>query len=265
MLSIVIPTIRKVPEVDIVRSIQSAVNFSPKVVTEIVVVDNSQKPNPIALPLPTDNRIRIIQTTRSLNIAENWNFALGSAACGHAILLHDDDYLSKIDLSEREIDIIESFAIYPYDLTKGHFTERVSFGKHPHLPSSNSIFYRVPKFCSTIFNVSFWTKNIGWKMEDGHFLDYAAFLRANAIAPCSSGRQKMGTYCIHSTNLVMQDRNTKYGNQIPAILADLFAIYPDSASRAWILKNITDFCYGNESLQHRISKWTTKTFNRSLV
>ncbi len=269
MLSIIIPSIRKVPNHLIEASIRSAMERSREVVSEIVLVDNSGMSTswPEAESASSnDLRVRIVRTATRLCMADNWNFAIAQAKNQHGILLHDDDRLtSMFDDIGNDVSSIESFRVYPYILASRRMRLRVNFSNSFHKAGRDSIFYRTPKLCSTIFNFNAVQTAGGWQAKDGFFLDYAHFLRMNASAPCTVGRQIIGEYWIHGGNSVMLDRNKNYGDHVPEIIKDLYALYPDAKSRAWITKHISDFCYGRVSIDHKLSRWVSRIFSGSLV
>lgn len=269
MLSIIIPSIRKVPDQLLEASIRSAMECAPHVVSEIVLVDNSG--GVVAWPIAEaaaakDSRVRIVRTATRLCMADNWNFSIAQAHNPHGVLLHDDDRLSnQFDDIGEEIPLIESFRVYPYKLVSRGLRLTVTFPSSLHQPGRNSIFYRTPKLCSTIFKFDIVRAAGGWQAKDGFFLDYAHFLRMNALIHCTSGRQVLGEYWIHGANSVMLDRNKHYGDHVPEVIKDMFLHYPDAKSRAWITKHISDFCYGTTSFDHKVSRWISRIASGSLV
>lgn len=234
MISVLIPTIGR--DETLCRAIESALAIRNEVVSEIVVLDNSQDEDFLNVLVNRvseydDSRLTVQSYTERLDMASSWNKGLDFINCPWVLYLHDDDELipdvfNKVDLSsfsQYEKGNVAFVAFdYIFDIN-GKRQKSLSLQKSKSYSNLIRIIKDCPKFVSTVINVKN-LKAIGaWDVDAGYFLDLLAFIKLAQNYPVVFIEKTIGVYYLHETNYsALEKRNQGYGDQIPHVFNELF-------------------------------------------
>lgn len=264
MLSILIPTIGR-PDT-IIRAIDSALRVDLTLVTEVVVLDNSQDTDfgrflNDFISNADDKRLKVISYPDRKSMSESWNSGLDCVSNKWVLYLHDDDELLDIN---KDIDVISrdlahapdvGFISYDYILsTPFNVLKKTRLAKVSRKVAEGdkgnviSIINDCPKFISTIINAEKLQAIGGWQAEYGYFLDLMGFVELNNRFGCEFRKLFVGIYYIHPDNYSsIERRNKGYGDYIPVLCDVIFARYSDVSVRKAFLRLSVNFVYPAET------------------
>lgn len=260
MLSILIPTIGRADT--ITRAINSALKVDSKLLSEVVVLDNSQDPDfgvflSDFVSKTSDKRLNVACYDDRKSMSDSWNSGLDYINNDWVLYLHDDDEL--LDINEYAGSILKDlksssgvgFISYnytlsmPFNIFKGSRLATVNRKESNNIKNKIiSIINDCPKFVSTIINVTRLKEIGGWKAEYGYFLDLVAFIELCSNFDCQFNKQNIGIYYIHADNFSsVEKRNQGYGDYMPVVCGRVFDIQDDSLVRSEFLNMCLAFIY----------------------
>lgn len=252
-ISIVIPTIGSPPIEIIKESLNSALKSSPKLWSQIIIVDNSRnKEFETFLKQYTqnDSRVEVHHVSEPMTMAGCWNYGLNKVKNEWLLYLHDDDILTPESFNKSLLKNQAGIITFDYEVfgDERRLDKRLDTGLC-------SILLNTPKFVSTLINTSA-LKSIGcWKDEFGYFLDLVAFSQLESNYGHEHQNIIGGKYRIHTQNASnLRNRQSGYGNNIPETLKALFALSDERRVRKIMLFQVISFSYPEESLWARIIK-----------
>jgi glycosyltransferase involved in cell wall biosynthesis len=250
MISVIIPTIGRSDT--IYRAVTSALNVSTSLVTEIVILDNSQDIEfSSALDKKIENfsdpRLYVSAYKERKTMAESWNGGIQLVSNDWILYLHDDDELRPDffnSISSCVFSDAYSFYAFGYNVIQQGRSFEVLYEKQANEDLISPIISNCPKFVSTIINRKSLIDIGGWNDKYGYFLDLVGFLEIAKKNPPKYIDVVIGKYFIHEDNLSSISRRAKgYGDYIPEVAAKVFSLYGSSKYRKQFISLCCSFVY----------------------
>lgn len=271
MITVVIPTVGRNQTFG--RAFDSAIRADQRLVSSIVVVDNSQSPqfrsnlNEL-ITIANDSRVIVISQPERVSMAKSWNSSLNTVRTAWVLFLHDDDELLNVNsLIDSILPILDKSLNYGFLAFEFqcHYYSRI-FRTNRRVTrrwlkpiSATSLLDECPKLVSTIINVEQLRKIQGFSDEYGNFLDLIAFLEIYKAFNAVFVPITLGVYYLHEGNESdISKRATGYGNYIPNACKRVFDLYEDDQVRSKFIKTILGFVYPQQ--QTRASNIITRLF-----
>lgn len=244
MITIVIPTVGTTNHHYMEQALLSVRETDAKVVSEILVLDNSQDMafrDFLQNKIGGDQRVRVVSSSTRLRMGENWNRAIGITKNKWLLYLHDDDYLLPENFTDIAgyLDGAHGFVSFDFWVeTKGK-KRLVTRAKGIH-----GILDDTPKFASTIISVERLRQIEGWDDRAGFFLDMLGFIKLDHSFSSRHVAQPLGVYRVHEKNSSeIKNRNKTYGDFIPFFIDEIFALISTADIRRKLLMAVTCFVY----------------------
>ena len=256
MITVVIPTVGRNQTFG--RAFDSAIRIDRRLISSIVVVDNSQSPQFRSyinerISKVNDNRLIVISQPERVSMAKSWNSSLDTVRTAWVLFLHDDDELlnvnSSIDLMLPMLDKYSNTGFLAFDFQCQYYsrifrTNRRVTRRWLKPISATALLDECPKLVSTIINVEQLRKLHGFSDEYGYFLDLIAFLEIFKAANAVFVPITLGVYHLHDGNESdITKRATGYGNYIPNACKRVFELYEDPQVRFMFIRTILYFVY----------------------
>jgi glycosyltransferase involved in cell wall biosynthesis len=256
MITVVIPTIGRNQTFG--RAFDSVKKIDKRLVSRIVIIDNSQSPlfqsylNELILR-SDDSRVIVFSKPERVSMANSWNSALNSVRTDWVLFLHDDDELLDITPSIATItELLNKYSnvgFVAFDFQCQYYSriakkiKRVTRSWRKPI-NAESLIYECPKLVSTIINVEQLKKINGFSDAYGNFLDFIVFLEIYKSADALFVQIPIGVYHLHDDNeSAVSKRHIGYGNYIPNVCKKVFDLYEDTQFRMKFIKATLDFVY----------------------
>lgn len=256
MITVVIPTVGR--DKTFSRAFFSAIKIEQRLVSSIVIVDNSQstqfqsRVNEL-ITVANDSRVTLISKPERVSMAKSWNSSLETVRTRWVLFLSDDDELLNINSHVDSIlpildeSLNSGFLAFEFQC---QYYSRI-FRRNRRVTrrwlkpiSATTLLDECPKLVSTIINVEYLRRIDGFSDEYGNFLDLVAFLEIFKSANAMFVPITLGIYHLHDDQeMAVPKRATAYGNHIPSTCKKVFDLYEDRQVRSKFLKTIQGFVY----------------------
>ncbi len=252
-LSLVIPTIGSSKRSFLKEAIDSALKTSPKIVNEIIIIDNAKSSgfnNHLSSLIKKDHRFIIHKMDKQMTMAQCWNEGLSKVTNPWHLYLHDDDILLPKQINGLQIKSFQQVGFISFDFQLLTYNQIKRVHRKAGL---DGILHNTPKFVSTIFSTSA-IREIGpWDEDAGYFLDLLAFMKLHEMFGSAHIEKVLGTYRIHEENASsIEGREAHYADSIPYLLGHLFTLFKAPDQRKKTLLHILNFTY--PSLSSKVAK-----------
>lgn len=260
-ISLVIPTIGVPSQKMIKESLESALKSSPKLWTQIIIVDNSKQDDFhhfLTEMTRGDSRVEIHKINDSMDMAQCWNKGLEYVTNPWVLYLHDDDVLLPDGLTNEDLKSDAAFINFGFKVFGSQNWKYI-----PQIKGVKGILTNTPKLVSTLINSDSLKDIGGWDSEAGYFLDLLAFVKLDYHYHSVINSKILGKYRLHNQNAsLVHARNEKYSSHLPYFLAETFKLYIEEDIRRMILFASISFTYPNNSILKKLLSKTSNFFGR---
>ena len=263
MITAIFLTIGPTKHVFVERAITSVLSLPPRIVTHILVVDNSQSDSwhdYLTARFSADPRVSFLRHPCRIGLCDNWNSPLSAVETQWLMYHHDDDEVIPEAWAGVAAMLDGDHAL----VVGGHLLKRPGRMVRS-LASPRTVmdmFDNCPKYISTIIRTDLLRLQGGWDAAAGHFLDLDGFLHLAIKHGWRAYPSTLGLYRLHGSNIGQHSVARHYGDYLPHVLARIFSLTGDPVLRSYACHRLFDYALPATGLAHRIFRGVARKLNR---